>query len=246
MLLESCVCYRWKPIPGYRSTFGPETVNVLRAMVRRHYPRKVRFICATDDPAGIESDIEIVPLWNDFADIPSPHGAKNPSCYRRLRQFSPDIAAVFGQRFVSLDLDCVITGDLSPLWDRDEDIVLWGDTNPQPGSHYNGSSVLMTAGCRRKVWDTFDPKTSPQKAKAAGCWGSDQGWLSYCLGKGEAKWGKKDGVYSFRNDIATNAYTLPANTRIIMFHGRHDPWTEPASRIDWVRRHYRAESTIPA
>jgi hypothetical protein len=53
-LMLSVVTWRWKPRRGYRSSFGPETVNVLRSMVRRWYPKPHRFICVTDDPAGIE------------------------------------------------------------------------------------------------------------------------------------------------------------------------------------------------
>ncbi len=216
-------------------------MRVLRNMVRRHYAKPHRFVCVTDDPAGIDPDVEIVPLWNDHANVPSPHGGLNPSCYRRLKAFSAEIASVFGQRFVSVDLDCVITGDLRPLWDRPEDFVCWGDTNPLPGSHYNGSMMMLTAGARRKVWEMFDPKTSPQKAKRAGCWGSDQGFISYCLGPGEARWTKADGVYSYRNDLQPRN-SLPANARIVLFHGKIDPWAPPASGIDWVRQHYRQEA----
>lgn len=230
------VCWRWTPAPGYRSAYLPQTVNVLRRMVQRHYPTPHRFLCVTDDPAGLDPAIEIVPLWDDFAHVPSPHGKKNPSCYRRLRAFSPDIADVFGPRFVSLDLDCVITGDLRPLWERPEAIVMYGDTNPK--THYNGSMLLMTAGARPQVWDRFDPQHSPQLSKNAGCFGSDQGWISYCLGPGEAKWSRADGVYSFRNDIKQNPDRLPANARIVMFHGNEDPWGIQAHGLDWVRQHW--------
>lgn len=235
----SVVCYRWRPVDGYRSQFGPETVNVLRRMVARHYQRPHRFICVTDDPAGIDPGVEIVPMWDDFGALPSPHGGKNPSCYRRLRAFSPEIASVFGPRFVSLDLDCVVVGDLAPLWDRPEEFVMWGDTNPLPGSHYNGSMLLMTAGARRQVWETFDPETSPRLALAARCWGSDQGWISYCLGPGEARWSKADGVYSFRNDLSQTR-ALPADARIVFFHGKHDPWhADVQARHPWVSEHWR-------
>ncbi len=245
MLIESVVCYKWTPVLGYRSTFNATAVNTLKAMVRRHYLRPVRFLCVTDDPAGLDPDIEALPLWNDYATLPSPHGGKNPSCYRRLRAFSPEIAAIYGPRFVSIDLDCVITGDLRPLWDRPEDFVSWGDTNPQPGSHYNGSMLLMTAGARRQVWDRFDPKLSPQQAKRAGCWGSDQGWISYCLGPGEAKWTKADGVYSYRNDLR-DRQVLPENARVVFFHGRVDPWSDAARNIPWVRQHWRQEAVCVA
>lgn len=242
---ETILTWKWKPFDGYRSSYGPETVNTLRSMVARHYPHPHRFVCVTDDPRGLDPRVEAIPLWNDFANVPNPHDIigglrrpKNPSCYRRLRMFHPEIATVFGKRFVSMDLDSVITGDLTPLWDRPEDIVFWGDTNPR--THYNGSMVLMTAGARPQVWTDFDPKVSPQKSKAAGCFGSDQGWISYRLGPGEAKWSKADGVYSFRNDIIPKRLPLPGNAKVVFFHGRYDPWAHVVQQqYVWVREHYR-------
>lgn len=233
------VTWRWSPRAGYRSAFGPETVNTLKRMVDRHYPDPHRFVCVTDEREGIDPSVEILPPWNDFADVPSPHGGKNPSCYRRLRMFHPEIGQVFGDRFVSLDLDVVITGDMRPVWNRSEDFVAWGDTNPQPGSHYNGSMILMRAGARPQVWTQFDPATSPRLSLQARCWGSDQGWISYVLGKGEARWNKLDGVYSFRNHLQ-KCPGLPSNARIAIFHGSRDPW-EPdiQARYHWVKQHYQ-------
>lgn len=241
---ETVVCFKWTPFANYRSSYGPETVNTLRRMVARHYPHPHRFVCVTDDPRGLDAGIEAVPLWNDFADVPNPHDVvgtmrrmKNPSCYRRLRMFRPDIVDVFGQRFVSLDLDTVIVGDLTPLWDRSEDVVFWGDTNPK--THYNGSMMLLTAGARPQVWNDFDRATSPQLSKRSGCFGSDQGWISYCLGPGEAKWSKADGVYSFRNDILPKRAPLPANARMVMFHGKYDPWNRQVQQqYPWVKEHW--------
>lgn len=238
-MIDAVVTWRWAPAAGYRSTFLPETVNVLRRMVARNYPRPHRFLCVTDDPDGLDPEVEIVPAWNDYAHVLSPTGApRNPSCYRRLRMFHPEIGRVFGDRFVSLDLDMVITGDLRPLWDRPEDIVLYGDTNPR--TYYNGSMILLRAGARPQVWTEFDPVVSPQQSKAAGHHGSDQGWISYRLGPGEAKWSQADGVYSYRNDLAPNgASRLPADARLIVFHGNVDPWAPSGQRLPWVVEHYR-------
>jgi len=206
-------------------------------MVLRGYPQPHRFICVTDDWQGIDPDIEIVPLWTEFADIPNPHGPKNPSCYRRLKMFDPDIERVFGKRFVSLDLDCVVTGDLTPLWDRPEDIVLYGNTNPQ--TTYNGSMLLLTAGSRPDVWTLFDPIRSPQQTFAAQQFGSDQGWISLILGRHEAIWTKADGVYSFRNDLRRDPGNLPEDCRVAIFHGRFDPWSPEIQKLAWVKTHYR-------
>ena len=237
------VCWKWQPAPGYRSTFGPETVNVLRRMVARHYPHPHRFLCVTDEAAGLDAQVEVIPAWNDFARVPSPFGGRNPSCYRRLRAFHPDIAAVFGDRFVSLDLDTVILGDVTPLWDRPEDFVIWGDTNPRTA--YNGSMFLMGAGRRPQVWAQFDPAVSPDRACRAGHFGSDQGWISYCLGPREAKWTKRDGVYSYRNEI--RGREVPANARIVFFHGQYDPWMPQIQRAcPWVTAAYRAAREVPA
>lgn len=233
----SVVCWKWTPPKGYRSSYPPETVNVLRKMVARHLSLPHRFICVTDDPTDIDPSVEIVPDFGDFASVPSPHGGKNPSCYRRIRAFHPDIAETFGPRFVSLDLDTVITGSLDALFDRPEDAWFWGETDPR--SYYNGSLFMLRAGARRQVWDRFDPVRTPRDAYRAGRFGSDQGAISYILGRGEKVWTTGDGVYSFRKHIATNNNTLPTNARLVNFHGRHDPWDYRCQQIPWVQEHYR-------
>lgn len=231
------VCFKWRPPwPGtYRSTFTAEHVRTLRAMVARHYATPHRFVCVTDDAADL-ADVDTIPLWPDHATVPSPHGRGNPSCYRRLKLFDPTIGALLGPRFVAVDLDTVITGDLRPLWDRPDDFMIWGETDPR--SFYNGSMMMLSAGARPHVWTTFNPKTSPRAAHKAGRFGSDQGWISHVLGPGESMWGRKDGVYSYRVHICPAGGALPPNARIVFFHGRVDPWSYDAQQIPWVREHY--------
>ena len=233
------VTWLWKPHPQYRSQFAAAHVNTLASMVRRHYPYEHRFVCVTDMPKGIDPVVDIIPAWNDHAEVSSPHGSvvKQPSCYRRLRAFHPGIAKHFGPRFVSLDLDTVITGDLSDLVHRDEEFVIWGETNPR--SWYNGSLFMLTAGSRPRVWQEFNPRLSPYQAKRAGRFGSDQGWISYCLGKGEATWSTKDGVYSYRVHLKPRKSALPAGAKIVNFHGEHDPWDGDMQKVGWIREHYR-------
>ena len=238
MLPTSVICWKWTPATDYRSAFGPETVNTLRRMVARHFPHPHRFICCTDDAAGLDSEVLVVPMGDLFVGLQSMHGPRRPSCFRRLRAFAPEAADLFGARFVSLDLDVVITGNLTKLWSRSEDFVIW--QGQRPGTAYNASMYLLTAGTRRQVWDTFDPVTSPPIAAAAGCYGSDQAWISYVLGGREATWSKADGVYSFRNDIRrVLGQRLPANARVVFFHGSHDPWGPLAQKVPWVKEHYR-------
>lgn len=231
------VCWKWRN-PTYQTQFSAETVNVLRRMVARHYPRPHRFVCVTDDPDGIGPDVEVIPLWDDHRTLLNPSGANKPSCYRRLRAFSREAAALFGPRFVSLDLDCVITGDLAPLWDRTEPFVIWGDTHPK--TPYNGSMWLLTAGARAQVWEDFNPETSPKRGARLGYVGSDQAWIGACLGPGEPTWGVADGVYSWRVHLRRQGGKLPADARIVFFHGCHNPWDHDIQAAHrWVREFYQ-------
>lgn len=233
------VTFKWKAKQFYRSTFTGDHVNNLAAMIRRDYQKPHRFSCITDDEKGIDkSRVRIIPLWTDLANVPSAYGQRNPSCYRRLKLFSPEMRELIGERIVSMDLDMVTTGDLVPLFDRPEDIVLIKSATTSPRYRYNGSMLMMTAGVRPYIWKDFDPIKSPRETVTRGFFGSDQAWLSMKLPKNEATWDEKDGVYSYRMHLLPKGSILPDNAKVIAFHGEHDPWGKHAQQLEWVRRYY--------
>ena len=228
----SVVTFKWATL-GYRATFTAKHVNTLRRMVARHYAKPHRFICITDDAIGLDEGIEVVPLWDDYRSVPTPTGGGRPSCYLRLKLFDPSIRNQIGDRFVMLDLDCVILGDLSPIFDMPEDAVFW--RSPSKLWPYNGAIMLMNAGARPQVWEDFDPIESPKVTQARGYRGSDQAWISHCLGDGEAVWTAEDGVI-YQNDLWKATSRKPRGARILFTTGGHPPWT---ARALWVREHYR-------
>jgi len=240
----TAVLWKWKPAPGYRSKFEGRHVDISARMLKRHYPGEMEVVCITDDPEGITQADRIIPLWDDFSNMKSPHDrpgrSPNPSCYRRLKMFAPDAADWLGERILSIDLDTVITGDLTRPLSRKEDFVIWGDTSPN--TYYNGGLILFTAGCRPQLWTEFDPVTSPVRARQAQQWGSDQAWIGACLGPKEAKFGTSDGVYSYRNHLKNptrGSCWLPNNAKIISFHGAIDPDHPEPQRLPWVKRYYQ-------
>lgn len=232
------VSWRWQSPVGYRSTFAPATVYALKAMIERFYPHPHRFVCVTDQPKDLPG-IETIPMWEFGAAIPSPFGRHNPSCYRRLRAFAPDAGKLFGERLVSVDLDTVIVSDLTPLFDTEVDFKIWGSSDYK-SQWYNGSLWLLKTGSRPQVWTEFDPDTTPEKAKRAGCFGSDQAVIRFILGSKEAVWGEADGVYSYRKHVAPTGNILPANARIVCFHGKHDPWDYRCASVPWIQQFYPA------
>jgi hypothetical protein len=236
------VTFKWSQ-PGYHTKFDAQHVNVVYSTVRRNYRRPFRFLCVTDDPAGLHPDIVAVPLWSTWGDVPNPSGPHAPSCYRRLRLFAPDAAETFGERFVCLDLDCVGLRDLVPTWDRPEDFVIWRDPNASLSGNrflYCGSMFLLTAGTRTQVWEAFDPVETPRLTREEGRVGSDQAVLSKVLGPGEACWTVDDGVVSYRRDVMRQFGGEPRDKDVLVFfHGKINPWSKEAQRLPWVQEHYR-------
>ena len=234
------ITFKWAK-KGYRSTFLPVHVNTLRNMVARNYAEPFRFICVTDDPTGLDEGIEHIPLWDDYASIPNPSWPQGPSCYRRLKIHSPWFADIIGRgnRFICLDLDIVITGDLTPIFHRTEPFLMW-----ETGNHsitHCASMVMATAGETEDIWNSFDPNTSPRVAtQGAPMKGSDQSWLYYCRRKQLAGWGAKDGVFSYRDHCVKQYQSkLPKAARMVIFHGKPDPWDYTTLQASpWVHDHY--------
>lgn len=218
--------------PGGPAAYTAEHVNIWAAMVRRHLRQPHRLACVTDIPQGIDPSIEIIRPPGEFADIILPSwGPRRPQCLRRLSMFRPDAGALFGQRFVCMDLDCAIGGDLDPLFDTDDEFRIYRGT--AKGRPYNGSMMLLKAGARTKVYEGFTPEGAVEAGRRY--IGSDQAWISHVLGPHEATWGPEDGACWFGDRMHTRD-----NPRVVFFPGSPKPWQVVENDSDpWVAQHYR-------
>jgi hypothetical protein len=198
-------------------------------MIGRNLDLPHKILCITDDPVGVKC--ETYPLWHE-PNINLPEG--RPNCYRRLKVFG-DFGKELGDRLLSIDLDAVITGNITPIVDRPEDFVIWGDV--AKNTHYNGGFWIQTPGSRKQVWDNFDP-LAPQITKKHNIVGSDQAWVSHVLGPGEAMWTTKDGVYSYRNHLRNGMIPKPPDAKIVFFHGKTDP-DHVVNKLKWVKDNYK-------
>jgi hypothetical protein len=210
-------------------------VNILAAMLRRNVTIPYRLTCVTDNFEGLNSDIERVQLWSEPNIYVNP---KKPNCYRRLKMFSQEARKIFGERILSIDLDCVIVANIDSILDRSEDFVAWN----KRGVPYQGGLILHTTGTRSFLWDDFDPKESPKLGKANGFVGSDQAWISSKLPPGEGIWTpERHGVLSYKSHVrAKPEYVqtkkLPEGTKIVFYHGSPKPWE---TSDPFVQEHYR-------
>jgi hypothetical protein len=245
----SVVCWKWrgKTMGHTRPEYGARHVNTLASMVSRHLKMKHEVVCVTDDPKGIDGSVRIVPLWDELRD--------QGRCFLRLKAFSKDMADILGPRFVSLDLDTVITGPLDPVFDRPESFVVWAD--PSRLLPYCGSQWMMTAGAHADVWEKFDHATWQRLKPEKGWHGSDQAWMAHAI-PNAATWGKQDGVYSFRMHLLKvrggdplgrrlqqrirlkGVPRLPENASIVHFHGIYDPsQVHLQNQIPWIAEHWQ-------
>ena len=208
--------------PGYHTRYTDEHARRWARMIRRHYAGDHRIVLVTDE-TGDYGDIEVQPLGTVHSELANPHGPGLPSCYRRLCIWAPDAAKRFGDRMLLLDLDCTILRDLSPLVNRSDDVVFWRDPS-YPIQPYNGGMILLRAGSRPQVWDRFLGEASIREASRAGYKGSDQAWISHCLGRNESVWTSSDGVVSWKRDLRRGPPR--AGDRVVMFHGKDKPWHE--------------------
>jgi hypothetical protein len=239
------VCFKWarSATPIYRA----EHVNILRAMVERHLSIPHTFVCATEDPNGLDHRIRVVPVERDLVPL--------GNAFPKLAIFRPDAGEIFGDRILLLDVDVVITASLDPLVNRTEDIVLLRDFNrPPPPAQavlFNSSILLVTAGAFPEVWERFDPATSVDKIRASRLVGSDQAWITMTLGTDRPTWAPSDGILSGKHLIrranekflprilSRQRNPLPTGARLLAFHGKQKPWhAEVSSVLPWVRDYW--------
>ena len=231
------VCWKWKGADSYRSKFTSEHVRTLAAMIARNTSVAHKIVCVTDDVKSVWGipNVEPVELW-DVPKIALP--ADKPNCYRRLKLFDGALPRdVFGERVLSIDLDCVIVGNIDHILSESADFCGW----TMGGMPFNGSLWSLKVGARPQVWEDFDGLNSRNAAAACGFIGSDQAWMSYRLSHDERRYTPEEhGVYSWKKHIRKTG--LPHNASIVFFHGVPDPWDPALKNIayaQFIYEHYR-------
>lgn len=207
-----------------RDYYGPRHVNTLQRMLARHLDMPHELVCITDMPEGVRC--RTLPLWDKC----------RGGCYNRLYLYSSDMRSLLGERFACIDLDCVIIGDVAPIFARTEPFLIHAYTDGTfRDQRYNGSLVIMDAGVHEHVWTSFDPVASvaliDRDRRARRRIGTDQAWVSRQV-DGAVTLGQAEGIYEQRllND------GLPEDARMVFFSGPRDPSQSP---LPWVREHWR-------
>lgn len=225
----------------------PEDVRIWRNMVSRNLTVPHRLVCVTHRPDLIDF-METLPLDME-KHVPG-------TCFVKLQAHKVGGVAKEGDRVLLMDIDCVVTGDLTPLLHRAEPAVWWKNPNHVTGGRrgfVQGSMQLLTVGATEFLHREFNPLSTPGWVNRR-FGGAEQAWISERLNDEypDAGWTwsiphftEVDGVYGagrlFDGKMGNGVTSeLPANARIVFAPGDRSPsQPEFMQAHPWAAAHYR-------
>jgi hypothetical protein len=119
----------WKPDAGskFAVPYTPDDVRRLQRMVAKHLTVSHQFAVITDQPTAFVRDAP------DIRAIPIDRTTHVPgTCFVRLMTFHPKGREMIGEKFLAIDIDTLIIGNIDHLVSREEDLVLWRNPSRVP------------------------------------------------------------------------------------------------------------------
>ena len=197
----------------------------------------LRIVLVTD-----REDNEWPPLEDTFDQIIQIEPEDRPlllmkGCLARLRMFDVNWQRKHGLdgRLASIDLDTVITGDLGPVFHREETFCILQGANAANPCPYTGALFMLRAGEHREVWDDFSVEAVGRLPFYA--FPDDQNWLAHKIPNAAGWRAGEGGVYAFMKPGWPHKHgELPADARLVTFPGARDP--AQFKSLSWVQKHW--------
>ena len=215
------LCMKWG------TKYGPEYVNRLYAMVRRHLSGDFRFVCLTDSSEGVRPEVECLPIPD--LNIHLAPGQRD-GAWKKLTTFERDLHGLKGQALF-LDLDVVIVGSMDEFFTLPGDFRIIHDYPRfwRFGERIVGNSSVyrFELGAHADVLDYFRAHTEEMRAK----YRNEQEYLSHFLHRqGKLDYWPAAWCPSFKYYCIptwpTNYWkepVPPVDARIVIFHGEVNP-----------------------
>lgn len=235
------LCMKWG------TKYGPEYVNRLYAMVRRHLRGDFRFVCLTDRSDGIRDEVECLPI----PPLALPPGIPERG-WTKLTTFEADLHGLRGTALF-LDLDVVIVDDITPFFELPGEFVIIHDWKRPQRVTGNSSVYRFTLGAHADVLAEFLATQEQVRARLR----NEQAFLSEVL--------HRQGRLTYWPDAWCRSYKyhcippfpsnfwreplVPEGSRILIFHGEVNPPDALAGRRNrfgrfvkpapWIAAHWR-------
>jgi hypothetical protein len=219
------ICYKWGTL------YGPEYVNILAHMVKRHLSIPHTFHCITDEPEGLVPEIKT----HDIPDL----GFEG--IWRKLMTFDENFLDLKGQFVVSIDIDVVIVDSLDFLADEPTKDFVIARNWSQSEIRGSGSLYRLKVGSQPEIWNKFiaDPEAAIDQHHGKTRLIGEQKWLNthirefnffpegkvvsykrHCQAKGRIL--KIAGIEIF-NTAHYGKAAPPSGASLVSFHGDPSP-----------------------
>lgn len=228
--MVNVICMKW----GVK--YGPEFVNKLRSMVRRHLKRPHRFVCFTDNGAGLDSDIEVKPL----PPMNLPPGKERG--WLKLSTFNSPLSDLTGPTLF-LDIDVVIVDSIDCFFEYPGEFCIIHDWRKPWRITGNSSVYRFEAGAHPEILSYFVANIAQVKSEVR----NEQAYLSRELHReGKLTYWPKEWCVSFKyaciplfplNYVQTPR--IPAGAKIVVFHGLPNPDEAVVGRGHGLRHHVK-------
>lgn len=235
------LCMKWG------TKYGPEYVDRLYGMVRRHLRGDFRFVCFTDRPDSIRPEVECLPLPS----LALPPGIPERG-WNKLSTFAADLNGLRGTALF-LDLDVVIVDDITPFFEAPGEFLIIHDWKRPWRITGNSSVYRFRIGAHADVLDEF--RSTVEEVRRG--FRNEQSYLSDKLHRqGLLNYWPRDWCVSWKYHciprLPSNFWRtpgVPRGARILIFHGVMNPPDALAGRRNgnwrfarpapWIAEHWR-------
>lgn len=222
------LCMKWG------TKYGPEYVNRLYTMVRRHLSGDFNFVCLTDDSRGIRAEVQCHPIPPLNLNLKP---GQRDGAWKKLTTFEGELHGLRGTALF-LDLDVVIVGSLDDFFTQSGEFLIIHDYPRfwRFGQRIIGNSSVyrFTLGAHADVLAHFRAHTQQVLQNHR----NEQHFLSHFLHRqGKLGYWPQGWCPSFKyHSIPTwpsnywHAPRVPDGARIVIFHGEVNPHDALAGR----------------
>jgi hypothetical protein len=239
------LCMKWG------TKYGPEYVNRLYAMVRRHLGGDFDFVCLTDDDRGIRQEVRCLPI--PPLELHMKPGQPDRA-WKKLTTFEADLHGLRGTALF-IDLDVVVVGSLDAFFELPGEFLIIHDyARPWRPRRITGNSSVyrFELGMHADVLAYFRAHADEVQARFR----NEQAYLSDFLhrqgrlGYWPAAWCpsfKYHGIPAWPTNYWREPF-VPEGARIMVFHGECNPPDALAGRRNrafrfirparWIARHW--------
>lgn len=254
--MVAIVCIKWG------TSYPADDVNILYQGVKDHISGPFRFLCLTDNAAGLREEVEVL-------DLPATGGLslRWRGCWPKLAMFKRGVLDGVDLALY-LDLDVVIVGSLDPIVDHARDnagLHILREWNPtiwnlvplswRPDRGGQSSMVAWRPGEQDHLFDNVVADPEPAYRQ----WRNDQRYIRQKARDGH--YFPPDFCISFRRhcvwhyplNLIFRTVKKPEGPAVVVFHGRPKPsdlTRDDQSRwgtkyrygfgpVDWVKAYWR-------